>query len=102
MRERIYVIAPFRAKTEMERQRNIWNAKRAGEELAKRGFAPIVPHVAVAFMYDSLPEEQMMEICLSLLASCSRYYVERGTPTQGMILELEFADIKNISRYEWE
>lgn len=102
MRERIYVIAPFRAKTEMERQQNIWRAKRAGEELAQRGFAPIVPHAAVAFYYDSLPEPEMMSICLSLLFVCDRIFVATEQITEGMAIELEFAAKHNIPKYEWE
>ena len=101
VRDRIYVCAPFRAKTEMERQHNIWHAKQAGEELAKRGFAPVVPHVAVAYYHDSLPERDMMEICLSLLQACKFVYVAGGQPTEGMQIELAFAAEHKIETYEW-
>lgn len=97
MRKTVYVMAPFRSTTEMGRQANIWRAKLAGVELARAGFAPLVPHVAVAYYYDEMPEEDMMEVCLSLLGSCD--VALRISTSEGVLAECLFADIHKITVY---
>lgn len=94
MRKLVYVMAPFRASTEMKRQANIWQAKLIGVELAKAGFAPVVPHATVAYYYDTLPEEKMMEICLSLLQACDFAY--RVALSDGVRTESTFAEQQGI------
>jgi hypothetical protein len=90
-------MAPFRAKTEMERQRNIMKAKEAGVLLAAMGFAPVVPHAAVAYYYDELPESDMMDICLSLLAGCD--YAFMVATSEGVRQECEFAKQHEIPQF---
>jgi hypothetical protein len=98
MRKRVYVMAPFRARTEMQRQRNCMEAKEVGVTLASMGFAPVVPHAAVAYYYDELPEEEMMAICLSLLAGCDYCYLVARS--DGVDQESKFAEVHNIPCFQ--
>jgi hypothetical protein len=98
LRKRVYVMAPFRAKTEMQRQRNITAAKEVGVMLASMGFAPVVPHTAVAFYYDELPEQEMMDICLSLLAGCDYCYLIARS--EGVDQEIAFSKEQEIPLFQ--
>ncbi len=98
MRKRVYVMAPFRAKTEMQRQRNIAAAKEVGVLLASMGFAPVVPHTAVAYYWDELPEREMMDICLSLLAGCDYCYLVARS--EGVDQEVAFSVKEEIPLFQ--
>lgn len=95
-RKRVYVALPFRAETEMGRQANIWFAKCVGVQLAYDGYAPIVPHATVAYYHDELPEEKMMDICLSLLSGCDLVYADVSKRSVGVEIELDLARERSI------
>lgn len=82
----------------MRRQENIRRAELVGVELARAGFAPLVPHKVVAYYYDELPEEQMMEICLSLLAGCDYGFFVAAS--DGVLQELVFCDQQKIPVFD--
>lgn len=97
LRPLVYVMAPFRAPTAIEREANIHWAKMAGVQIAAIGACPVVPHANVAYYYDSFDESEMMNICFSLLSVCAAVMVvSTERLTTGMQQEIEFCKTQGI------
>lgn len=97
LRPVIYVMGPFRAKTEWERATNIFWAKNRGVEVALMGGAPLVPHAAVAYYHDSMPEAEQMNVCFSLLARSHGAITTQGWGgSDGTRQEIEFCQRREI------
>jgi len=89
--KRIFISAPYRAKTQARVERNIERARNIGRRYAIAGELPMVPHLAVGYM-ENTPEETPMALyhCIELVDLCDELHYF-GEPTGGMQMEIAHA-----------
>ena len=71
--KKIYIAGPYSADTEIQRQKNIDQARDAAAELYRLGWAPFCPHTMTAYFDDDFPDikrEAYLKTDLAWLECC--------------------------------
>jgi len=88
----VYVIGPYRAKTVNEILHNIYEARRVAEELWRKGYAVICPHLNSAFMDGHVPDEVFLKADQEILGRCDGFALVRGWErSEGSLDEVRLA-----------
>lgn len=92
--ERVYICSPYRGMPYV----NTAMAKEYCRYAFEQGFLPIAPHLYFPqFMDDNNPPERdvALQMGLSLMTDCKEVWVFGDTVSEGMKLEIEYANRNN-------
>jgi len=74
----IYIACAFHAPTEFEKQLNVAAARRAGYQIAKAGFYPVMPTVNTSGFEEANTPEFWYNATMELMRRCDAVYVVDG------------------------
>jgi hypothetical protein len=97
MTKRVYIAAPYRAKTEWELVKNIRRAEAAAINVWQSGWYAFAPHLNTAHFGGLCPDETWLAGDLEFLAVCDIIFMVQGWEnSKGATAELQFAKEHNI------
>ena len=94
-RRLIFISGPYKAKTEKEKNSNIWHAMQAAIRLWQKDWFVICPHLNTAHFENltKLDESIWLEGDLEILRRCDCVFMLKGYETStGSLMELELAE----------
>jgi hypothetical protein len=99
-RMKVYIIGPYRAKTESEVRCNIENARKLAEEVWICGHVALCPHLNTQHMGGLVPDADFLSGDLLLLESCDAALVVDGYhASQGSLAEINHAKGRGMPIY---
>lgn len=93
--KKVYICSPYRGSIE----ENSSNAKKYCKQAILNGCLPIAPHVYFTQFLDDNNESERsagMSCGLQLLSECEEIWVFGNEITNGMKVEIEYANVNNI------
>ena len=91
----VYICSPLKG----DKQKNLENAKRYAKYAFEGGTAPVVPHFYAEILDDDDTEDRQtgMRAAVSLMWQCDECWVFGEEITEGMKMEISFAEKLNIT-----
>jgi hypothetical protein len=98
----IYIVGKYTDESPQKKVEHIIKAQRKGVELAKNGYAIIVPHRNFEGHESILGYEKVMQMCFALIEKCDIVYVLNNfRSSKGSIREISYAE-KCKKKIEYE